>query len=80
MTSRKDEDSAERDTPADTGHDDSTNIVKRLRDNQPLSDTHELRDERLGEHRQYRMRDVGSVPSENESPATRGSDDQPERE
>jgi len=73
MTSRTDDD-AGRDTPADTGDDDSTNLVKRLRDNQPLSDTHKVRDEHLGEHRQYGMRDVDSVSSDDEPPATRGSD------
>ncbi len=71
--SRTDDDAGGRDAPADTGHDDSTNIVKRLRDNQPLSDTHEVRDERRGEHRQYGMRDVDSVSGDDEPDASRGS-------
>jgi hypothetical protein len=42
---------------------DSTNVAKRLKDNQPLSDTDEVRDEKMGERRQYGMHDVGEGDS-----------------
>lgn len=72
--SRKDDDASGSDKPVDTGHEDSTNLKKRLIDNQPLSDTHKLRDENLGEHRQYGMHDADPARSDDEPPTTRGSD------
>lgn len=40
---------------------DSTDLRKRLKDNQPLSDTDEIRDEKMGERRQYGVRDVDAA-------------------
>ena len=48
-----DSDSQDREPPDGSADADSTNLIKRLTDNQPLSDTHRIRDEELGEHRQY---------------------------
>ena len=35
---------------------DATNLIKRLEDNQPLSDTQQVDDEKMGERRQYGAR------------------------
>ena len=54
------------------GHDsasrgpDATNLVKRLNDNQPLSDTDERRDDDMGERRQYGVRSVNPEPGAEE--------------
>jgi hypothetical protein len=59
-----------------SGDEDSTHLVKRLRDNQPLSDTHEVPDERRDDPRQYGMHAVESPSAAEEKPDTRrGSDD-----
>jgi len=64
----------DRDERVDFGDKDSTNLIKRLTDNQPLSDTHKIRDEQLGEHRQYRMHGVDPGADEADQPDQRGSD------
>ena len=79
MASRKDHDATRTNKPVDTGDDEEgTNLIKRLTDNQPLSDTHKVHDKHRGEHRQYGMRDADPAPGGNEPPgpppATRGSD------
>ena len=55
---RTDRDAENREPPDGSADADSTNLIKRLIDNQPLSDTHRIRDEDLGEHRQYGARPV----------------------
>ena len=51
-------DDAPGERPDNSGDADSENLIKRLIDNQPLSDTHTVRDEHMGEHRQYGMHAV----------------------
>ncbi len=48
-------DDARGEPPEISGDAGSENLIKRLIDNQPLSDTHTVRDEHMGEHRQYGM-------------------------
>jgi hypothetical protein len=57
------------DTPERRAADaDSTNLVKRLKDNQPLSDTHVVRDDAMGEHREYGMRGAESTDEDDRMP------------